>query len=108
MRRQASLRSGRGLPVAPRAPFRSRSSAPFLIGFIMVPVLALLQVRGSLLRAFGKVARMNDTQRPDADQHEEVAEEKIGRERGQHPHVRAPMAMAVMLAGTILSLAIAS
>jgi O-antigen/teichoic acid export membrane protein len=78
----------------------------FLIGLIMAPVLALLQVRGSLLRAFGKVLA---ALAPNLLFRHLFVLIGVGTLGIVHAgHVRAPMAMAVMLTGTVLSLVIAS
>ena len=78
----------------------------FLVSFAIVPVLALLQVRGSLLRAFGRVVAAlapNQLVRQVAIL---VGVGALG--LGLAEVVRAPLAMAVTLAATLLSLGVAS
>ena len=78
----------------------------FLMSFAVVPVLALLQVRGSLLRAFGRVAAAlvpNHLVRPLAIL---LGTGALG--LGLANAVDAPLAMAVTLVATLLSLGVAS
>jgi O-antigen/teichoic acid export membrane protein len=78
----------------------------WLFGLIMVPVLALLHVRASLLRAFGKVLA---ALAPNLLWRHMFVLIGVGTLGIIHPgDVRAPLAMAVMLGGTVVSLAIAS
>ena len=78
----------------------------FLIGVIMVPVLALLQVWCSLLRAFGRVLA---ALAPDLLLRHLFVLIGVATLGIVHvDDVRAPLAMAVMLGATVLSLAIAS
>jgi O-antigen/teichoic acid export membrane protein len=78
----------------------------FLVGFAIVPALALLQVRASLLRAFGRVVAALAPNQLVRQLVILLGAGALGLALAEA--VRAPLAIAVTLAATLLSLAVAS